>query len=57
MSIKKYKVLGLMSGSSFDGLDIAYCEFNIKDGELDWKLLKADLYPFSEMWHLRLKEF
>jgi len=34
-----YKVIGLMSGSSLDGLDIAYCEFEEKNNR--WKLNKS----------------
>ena len=55
---KKYKVIGLMSGSSLDGLDIAYCEFDIQnkidDPIQDWKLIHAETYEFSEMWVSRL---
>ncbi len=45
-----------MSGSSLDGLDIAYCEIQVDKGEYKWDLLACDVYPFSEMWQLRLKE-
>lgn len=55
MSVKTYKAIGLMSGSSLDGLDIAFCEFQIDNKNLiDWKLLKAETIPFSEKWQGRL---
>lgn len=53
--MKKYQVLGLMSGSSLDGLDIAFCEFIVEDQKIfSWQLLQADTIPFSEMWQSRL---
>lgn len=55
MKGKKYKVLGLMSGSSLDGLDIAFCEFDIQEGNItSWQLLKAETIPFSQKWIERL---
>ncbi len=53
---KRYKALGLMSGSSLDGLDIAYCQMDW-DGEqvVDWELLSAATLPFSEIWQTRLE--
>ncbi len=52
---KTYYAIGLMSGSSLDGLDIAYCHFEW-DGEAikSWQLLQAETIPFSEIWQRRL---
>ncbi len=56
---KTYHALGLMSGSSLDGLDIAFTKFvvNTTADALhidDWQLLAADTLPFSEQWQARL---
>lgn len=56
-----YKVIGLMSGSSLDGLDIAYVHLQesastIKDGPRKWEytILHADCYPYTEEWRDKL---
>lgn len=59
MSTKKYKVLGLMSGSSLDGLDIAYCTFEVDKSNqenpiINWELIASETLPFSEEWQSRL---
>ena len=46
-------VIGLMSGTSLDGLDIAYCEFSESEG-LRYKLLAAETYPYPQQWVDRL---
>ncbi len=51
---KTYHILGLMSGSSLDGLDIAYCKFEMDEEILDWEILKAETVPYEEKWQLRL---
>ena len=56
---KKYRVLGLMSGSSLDGLDLVFCEIEAAD-EPDFtvthsEILVAETVPFSEQWQVRLK--
>ena len=57
---KTYYGIGLMSGSSLDGLDIAFCQFEgaVSPGGFalsDWRLLKADTLPFSAAWVERLR--
>lgn len=42
-----YKIIGLMSGTSGDGLDIAHCEFQ-KSTQWSYKIVKAITVPFPE---------
>lgn len=41
------KILGLMSGTSLDGLDIAYCDIDSSG----FRLLAAETYPYDAQWH------
>lgn len=52
--MKTYRVIGLMSGTSMDGLDIAYCEFIEKDPHWGFKILKATTLPYPVVWQERL---
>ncbi|MEM6321119.1 MAG: anhydro-N-acetylmuramic acid kinase [Bacteroidota bacterium] len=62
MTKNTYKAIGLMSGSSLDGLDIAYCSFEVEkreDGDLvvhDWGIEKAETSEFTEAWEARLSQ-
>ncbi len=48
-AIRTFRVLGLMSGSSLDGLDLALCTFTLEGGNLqEWQLLQADTLPFGD---------
>lgn len=49
------KILGIMSGSSLDGIDLALCEFIEDEGKLSWKIKKATTVEYSEKWVSRLK--
>ncbi len=42
-----YRVLGLMSGSSLDGLDIAFVEFEEKAGRWTFNLLESECISYS----------
>lgn len=50
-----YRVIGLMSGSSLDGLDIAYCEFTNDDNNWYFKILQTEVVEFSAEGILRIK--
>jgi|CryBogDrversion2_1035201.scaffolds.fasta_scaffold00101_6 anhydro-N-acetylmuramic acid kinase len=49
-----YKVIGLMSGTSLDGLDLAYCEFSNDPGKWEYIIRYAETIPYSEDWFSRL---
>lgn len=50
-----YKAIGLMSGSSLDGLDIAYVHLQETGGKWSVDILHATTVPYSDEWHDRLK--
>lgn len=52
--MKNYKVIGLMSGSSLDGLDIAYCEFKGEGDSWRYDILATSYVPYPTKWKLRL---
>jgi anhydro-N-acetylmuramic acid kinase len=49
-----YKVVGVMSGSSLDGLDLALCELQIDDGQWKFRIEKAVTEPYSTEFRQRL---
>jgi anhydro-N-acetylmuramic acid kinase len=54
-SKQQYKVIGLMSGTSLDGIDIAYCTFT-KTETWKYTIEHAETVPYSKPWYQRLKE-
>ena len=50
----QYNVIGLMSGSSLDGLDIAYIRFEETAGKWQFEILESTCFPYSEEWKLKL---
>ena len=53
--MQEYTVVGIMSGTSLDGMDIALCNFKEKDEKWDFKILKAKTYAYTDEWKNSLK--
>ncbi|HEU5291742.1 MAG TPA: anhydro-N-acetylmuramic acid kinase [Cyclobacteriaceae bacterium] len=54
-SKQKYKVIGLMSGTSLDGVDIACCTFSYKK-RWTFTIEKAETVHYSSEWFKKLKD-
>src|SRR4029079_12872054 len=50
-----YRAIGVMSGSSLDGLDIAFTEFQENAGKWDYEIIQAACYPYNDNWIKKLK--
>ena len=50
-----YRVIGLMSGSSLDGLDIAYAELEETGGRWSYRIDAAACLPYPEEWVRKLE--
>lgn len=51
-----YRAIGLMSGSSLDGLDIVFTELHENGGKWTYEIAAAACYPYSDDWIKRLSE-
>lgn len=50
-----YKAIGLMSGSSLDGLDIVFVEIHETGGNWKYEIIHADCYAYNQEWIEKLK--
>jgi len=50
-----YRAIGVMSGSSLDGLDIAFGEFQENAGKWAYEIKEADCYTYTDAWIKKLK--
>ncbi len=54
MSYKSWRAIGLMSGTSLDGLDICYCVFSQLDQKWQYEILAAETVVYSNSWKAKL---
>lgn len=51
---KVYRVLGLMSGTSLDGIDLALCSFQHQRNKWSWEIERAKTMPYNNEWRSAL---
>ena len=54
--MKETTAIGLMSGSSLDGLDIALVKFNEENDKYGFQILEAETLPYPDRWKTQLAE-
>ncbi len=52
--VRKYKVIGIMSGTSLDGVDFAYCKFTLKKKKWEFSIQSAQTFPYPQEWKNKL---
>lgn len=50
-----YNVIGVMSGTSLDGIDLAHIHFTVFEGKWLYKILESETISYSENWVNKLK--
>lgn len=50
-----YNVIGVMSGTSLDGVDLAHIHFTNTNGKWNFIILESETIPYSEYWLNQLK--
>jgi anhydro-N-acetylmuramic acid kinase len=51
----KYNIIGLMSGTSLDGVDLAHIEFDFIGNKWNFQLFECETIRYSEKWFDQLK--
>lgn len=52
---ENYNVIGVMSGTSLDGIDLAHLKFTFKKGKWNFEILESETVAYSETWVQTLK--
>ena len=52
---EKYNIIGVMSGTSLDGIDLAHLNFEIVNGNWNFQILESETIGYSQKWIDQLK--
>ena len=52
---ESYNVIGVMSGTSLDGIDLAHVNFTIKEGKWNYNILEFETVSYTIEWINKLK--
>lgn len=52
---ESYQVIGVMSGTSLDGIDLAHVHFTVKNNHWYYKIIETETIPYTPEWLNRLK--
>lgn len=56
MQNKTYNVVGVMSGTSLDGVDLAHIQFTVENNKWRFQVFESETIGYSEEWVSRLKK-
>ena len=52
---EKYTIIGVMSGTSLDGVDLAHIIFTVKNNKWEFQILESETVPYTVDWVTELK--
>jgi anhydro-N-acetylmuramic acid kinase len=56
ISSRQFHILGMMSGTSLDGLDLAYCTFALTGNQWKYEIRAAETVSYAASMHQRLSD-
>lgn len=56
MEKKTYQVLGVMSGTSLDGIDLAWVAFKLENNQWKMQIKKAETFEYLDKWRIKLEK-
>lgn len=55
MKKNNYNVIGVMSGTSLDGIDLSHIKFHLNDSKWTFEILESETISYSQSWINQLK--
>ena len=55
MKKNNYNVIGLMSGTSLDGVDLSHIKFHLENHKWRFEIIESETIGYSQIWIDQLK--